>query len=122
MFDSLKGMAGMASLMRDLPRIRARLGEVRARAETTRVTATSGGGAVTVVATCKLTIERVEIDPNLLAALGSDAANRDFAAELIREATNDALERARSAMMDALAEAARDLDLPISPAQLKEFL
>ena len=124
MLDGFKNMAAMANLMRDLPRIKARLGEVRERAETTKVAATSGGGAVTVVASCKLTIESVSVEPALIAALAGSGGpeSQALAADLIREATNLALERARLSMMEALAEAARDLDLPFSPDQLKELL
>ena len=124
MLDGFKNMAAMANLMRDLPRIKARLGEVRSKAESTRVAASSGGGAVTVVASCKLTIESVSVEPALLAALAGSGGpeSQALAADLIREATNLALERARLSMMEALAEAARDLDLPISPEQLKELL
>jgi len=124
MLDSFKNMAAMANLMRDLPRIKARLGEVRERAESTKVAASSGGGAVTVVASCKLTIESVSVEPALLAALAGSGGpeSQALASDLIREATNLALERARLSMMEALAEAARDLDLPISPEQLKELL
>lgn len=124
MLDGFKNMAAMANLMRDLPRIKARLGEVRAMAENTRVAASSGGGAVTVVASCTLTIESVRLEPALVAALAGSggAESQALAAELIREATNLALERARQSMMDALAEAARDLNLPVSPEQLKGLL
>jgi DNA-binding protein YbaB len=117
MLDGFKNMAAMANLVRDLPRIKARLGEVRTMAENTR-------GAVTVVASCKLTIESVRLEPALVAALAGSGGpeSQALAAELIREATNLALERARQSMMEALAEAARDLNLPVSPEQLKELL
>ncbi len=124
MFDSIKNLGAMAGLMKDLPRIKTRLEEVRRRAESSRVAATAGGGAVTAVASGRMRIESVVIEPALFAAFASaeDPVNRALATELIREATNAALEKAQAMMAEMLAEAARDLDLPISPEQLKGLL
>ena len=46
MFDSLKGMAGMAGLMRDLPKLKARMQRVKEDLNRITVTAETGGGAV----------------------------------------------------------------------------
>jgi DNA-binding protein YbaB len=127
MFDALKNLGGnlggMASLMKDLPKIKAKMEEVRRKAEHIRVAASSGGGAVTVVASGKLRVESIVLDPYCAKAVADDdPANRALAVELIREATNLALDQAQAAMANELATAARDLNLPISPEQLKEFL
>ncbi|MDZ4756186.1 MAG: YbaB/EbfC family nucleoid-associated protein [Phycisphaerae bacterium] len=123
MFDSLRNIGSMAGLMKDMPKIRAKLEEVRAKAETTRVAASSGGGAVTVVSSGKLRIESIDVDPIVARSMaGDDPVNRALAIELIREATNSALDRAQAAMAESLAGAARELNLPISAEQLKELL
>lgn len=122
MFDSLKNLGAMASIMKDMPRIKARMEEVRRKAEMSRVAAASGGGAVTVVASGRLRIESITIDPAVFAAGGGDPESRALASELIREATNAALERAQATMAEMLGEAARDLNLPISTDDLKGLL
>lgn len=124
MFDSIKNLGAMAGIMKDLPRIKQKMGEVRIRAEQTRVAASAGGGAVTAVASGKMRIENITIDPVVFTAMAAndDPANRVLAVELVREACNLALERAQGTMAEMLADAARDLNLPISPEQMKEFL
>lgn len=124
MFDSIKNLGAMAGIMKDLPRIKQKMGEVRIRAEQTRVAASAGGGAVTAVASGKMRIENITIDPVVFTAMAAndDPTNRVLAVELVREACNLALERAQGTMAEMLADAARDLNLPISPEQMKEFL
>ena len=46
MFEGFKGMAGLAGLMKDLPKIKAKMQEVRQRLGERSVTAETGGGAV----------------------------------------------------------------------------
>lgn len=124
MFDSIKNLGAMAGIMKDLPRIKQKMAEVRVKAEQTRVAASAGGGAVTAVASGKMRIENITIDPVVFTAMGEndDPANRVLAVELVREACNLALERAQQRMAEMLADAARELNLPISPDQLREFM
>lgn len=122
MFDSLKNLGAMASIMKDMPRIKARMEDVRRKAESTRVAATSGGGAITVVASGKLRIESITIDPAVFAAGGGDPESRALASELLREAINGALDRAQSTMTEMIGDAARDLNLPISTDELKGLI
>ena len=124
MFDSLKNLGAMASIMKDLPRIKARMADVKRNAESTRVAASSGGGAVTVVASGRLRIESITLEPAIGASVftGTDQENRALAAELIREACNSALDKAQQAMAEMLADAARELNLPISTDELKGLL
>ncbi|MBL9118642.1 MAG: YbaB/EbfC family nucleoid-associated protein [Phycisphaerae bacterium] len=124
MFDSIKNLGAMAGIMKDLPRIKQKMGEVRMRAEQTRVAASAGGGAVTAVASGKMRIENITIDPVVFTAMAErdDPANRVLAIELVREACNLALESAQQRMAEMLADAAKDLNLPISPEQLREFM
>jgi nucleoid-associated protein EbfC len=124
MFDSIKNLGAMAGIMKDLPRIKAKMAEVRMRAEQSRVAASAGGGAVTAVASGRMRIENITIDPVVFQAMASDSdpTNRVLAVELVREACNLALERAQQTMAEMLGDAARDLNLPISPEQLREFM
>ena len=50
MFDALKGMAGLGSLMKDLPRLKENLEKAKAELAEMTVEAEVGGGAVVAVA------------------------------------------------------------------------
>ncbi|MHC4108853.1 MAG: YbaB/EbfC family nucleoid-associated protein [Planctomycetota bacterium] len=76
MFDSLKGMAGLAGLLKDLPRIKAKMEQVKQRLGEQTVTAETGGGAVQVTANGLLRVVSLEVDQSLLRGL-VDPANPD---------------------------------------------
>ncbi len=108
MFEGLKGMAGMASLMRDLPRLQARMEEVKASLATLRLESTSAGGTVRVVVTGALEVAEVEINGEPHGDL----------AQLICVTTNDAIRAAREEVQRRLTEAADELGLPLPPGGL----
>ncbi len=124
MFEALKGAAGLAGLMKDLPRIKAKMEHVRQELERLEVDGSSGGGAVRVVATGKLRIKSISIDQPLMQGLleSSGDEGTDVAAGLITEGVNDALENAQAAAARAIQEAASDLDLPIPPSAITGLL
>jgi hypothetical protein len=119
MFESLKGMAGMAGMLKDMPRIKAKIAELRERLARTTVEAESGGGAVWATVTGELILRGVRIKDSILSALVQrDGANRNLAEELITEAVNGAMDKAREMVKQAMMQAAEDLDLPIPPGAL----
>ncbi len=124
MFDGLRNMAGLAGLMKDLPRIKARMEEVQQRLEKITVEASTGGGAVTVTANGKMRITRVRVDPALLAGLvdANDPADREIAEELIAGAVNAALEKSKERAAEEFQEAAGELGLPVPPGGLQGLL
>ena len=124
MFDSLKGMAGMAGMLRDLPRIKARMAEIKRELERVMVESQIGGGAVRVIANGHMRIISIRIDPSLMASLidSSKADNRALAEDLIAGAVNGALEKAKSAAANKFGDAARELNLPIPPGGLEALL
>jgi DNA-binding protein YbaB len=105
MFEGLKGMAGMASLMRDLPRIQARMEEIKASLSELRVESTSEGGVVKVIASGTMEIVDIVIDG-------------EADPELLRDTVNRALVAARSEAQRRLTEAAEELGLPMPPGGL----
>ena len=107
MFEGLRNMAGLAGLMKDLPRIKAKMDEVQERLERITVEASTGGGAVTVTANGKMKIMSVKVDPALLAGL-VDA--------------NAAIEKARERAGAEFQEAAQDLGLPIPPGGVQGLM
>lgn len=124
MFDNLKGMAGLAGLMKDLPRIKAQMEEVKARLETMTVDAETGGGAVRATANGHLRIVNLHIDHALMGSLIDPARpeDMDLATDLITGAINGALERARELAERELGAAAQDLGLPIPPGGIEGLL
>jgi DNA-binding YbaB/EbfC family protein len=124
MFDSLKGMAGMAGLLRDLPKIKAKMEEVKRDLERVTVEAETGGGAVRVTANGQMRITSVHVDHALMSGLvdSTDADDRAMAEDLIAGAVNAALEKAKHAAGNKMSEAARDLNLPIPAGALGGLL
>ena len=120
MFDGLKGMASLAGMMKDLPKMQARLEQVKAELSSLRVEAETGGGAVRVVATADMNIESVKIDPAMMASLVNADAPDDhrMAEELVTGAVKSAMERAREAAKNHLSAAAAELGLPLPPGGL----
>src|SRR5690606_10131580 len=94
MFEGLKGMAGMANLMKDLPKIKARMEQVRDELGRITVEAETGGGAVRVTANGQLRIVGLHIDQPLVAGLvdSTNPDDRAMAEDLIVGAVNAALE------------------------------
>ena len=124
MFDSLKGMAGMAGLMRDLPKLKARMQRVKEDLNRITVAAETGGGAVRATANGQLRLMKIEIEQPLLSGLvdASDPDDRAMAEDLIVGAVNAAMEKARERAEQEFASAAQDLNLPIPPGGLGGLL
>lgn len=124
MFDNLKGMAGLAGIMKDLPKIKAKMEEVKQRLAELTVDAETGGGAVRATANGQLRIVSLHIDQALFAGI-ADAANPDdrvIAEELITGAINTALEKARELAEQEMSSAAGDLGLPLPPGGLSGLI
>lgn len=115
MFEQLKNMAGMAGIMRDLPKIKARIKQVQEELGRVTVEAQTGGGAVRACANGKMQITRIQIDQPMMSALvdASNAEDRAMAEDLVVGAVNAALEKAKERAQQELANAARELNLPI---------
>ncbi len=120
MFDQLKGMAGLAGLMKDLPKLKARMEEMKERLGEVEVEAETGGGAVRARANGKLRIIEIKIDPALMAGLVDTASadDRAMAEDLVAGAVNAALQKAREAAEEHMAEVAAEMGLPMPPGGL----
>jgi DNA-binding protein YbaB len=124
MFDSIKGMAGLAGLMKDLPRIKARVEAIKAELAETTVEASAGGGAIVVVADGRMRIRSITIDPVVLATLANcdEAEHKGLAEELMAGAVNEALEKAQAMIGARFAAVAQELNLPIPAGGLAGLL
>lgn len=124
MFDQLKGMAGLAGIMKDLPRIKQKMEEVKQRLGEITVDAETGGGAVRATVDGQLNLVRLDIDDAMLSGL-VDVANpedRDMAQDLIVGAVNAAMAKAREAAQQEIQSAAEELGLPIPTGGLGGLL
>ena len=124
MFDSLKGMAGLAGLLKDLPRIKAKMEQVKQRLGEQTVSAETGGGAVQVTANGLLRVVSLDVDQSLLRSLvdPADPDDRALGEDLIVGAVNTALVKAREMAQQELAAAADELGIPVPPGTIERLM
>ncbi len=124
MFDQLKNMAGMASLMKDLPKFQEKAKEVQQRLAEIKVEADTGGGAVRVIVNGQLQVLHIHVDPAMLDGLvtAGNPDDRALAEDLITGAVNSALVKAREAAQQEISQAAQDMGLPIPSGALGNLL
>ncbi len=124
MFENLKGMAGLAGLMKDLPKLKAKMDEIKMRLGEMTVSAETGGGAVQVTANGLLRVVSINLDQSLIIGL-VDPRNPDdrvVAEDLIVGAVNTALQRARELAEREMAAAAGEMGLPLPPGGLSGLI
>ncbi len=122
MFDKLKAATQMVGMLKDLPKLQAKVEEVRARLAHTKVEGSSGGGAVKAVAFCDMRIDSVMLDPSVFRGLSSGSdADRSYANRLVADAVNDALTRARALMADEVGRAASDSGINLPAGLIDKF-
>ncbi len=113
MFDQFKTMGALAGLMKNKDRLHEMGEELKARLADVRATGEAGGGVVRVVASGDFQI--VEVKLNEAAASASDDRSREMLQDLIAEASNEALRRARALAQGEVARMADELGLPGMP-------
>lgn len=124
MFENLKGMAGLAGLMKDLPKIKAKMDEIKMRLGEMTVSAETGGGAVRVTANGLLRVVSINLDQSLIIGL-VDPRNPDdrvVAEDLIVGAVNATLQKARELAEREMAAAAGEMGLPLPPGGLSGLI
>jgi len=121
-FDKLRAATQMAGMLKDLPKLEAKLQEVRARLASTRVEGSAGGGAVKAVAFCDVRIDSVTLDPSVFRGIASgSASDHAYANRLVAEAVNDALARARARLAEELGRAASEIGVDLPPQMLERL-
>lgn len=121
MFDQMKQAAKLASMLKDLPKLKSRMEQVKAELAGRTVDGVSGGGAVVAVVTGQLRVVSIECGPAMVAGL-ADPASRVYAQTLIAEAVNDGMGKAQAMIAAAVHEAAQEMDLPIPEGMLDGLL
>lgn len=114
MFDQLKNIKDIASLMGNLGGLKEKMEQAQAELATKTVQAESGAGAVRITMNGKFEVIDVAIDPAMittLAGVGTDA-DRQMVEELIASAMNAAVLKVQDLLKDTLGEATGGLNLP----------
>jgi DNA-binding YbaB/EbfC family protein len=83
-------MSSIGKLMKQAARMQQQMEEIQAKLAAQTVEATSGGGAVKVVAKCDGTVASIKIDPQAL-----NPADAQLVEDMILTATNQALSQAK---------------------------
>ncbi len=122
MFDKLKTMQALGSLMKNKEQL-AQAGErVKAKIEAMRIEGQAGGGACRAIVNGKMKLLNLTLDPALLAGMAVDEKTRDLATALIKDAINDATEKAQKQVQDLIAREAEELGLGDIGSQIGGFL
>jgi len=111
MFDGLKGMASLAGMMKDLPKMQAQMAEVKSHLNEMKFHAASG--PVRVVVNGGMQVEAIEIDESTEASLEPGRLQ-----DLVRDAINEALQEARDGVKEKLSSVASEMGLPLPPGGL----
>lgn len=112
MFDQMRALGAITSLMKDRQKLADSAARVKERLEAARVQGTAGEGAIVVTMSGAMRVVGVHVEPAMASAFSADEASRNLAQDLIAQATNDAMAKAQAVAREAIAEEARALGLP----------
>lgn len=109
--DKLKAMQAIGSLMKNKDQL-AEAGErIKAKVEAMRVEGEAGGGACRAVVNGKMKLLDLTLDPALLSGMAIDEKTRSLATALIKDAINDATEKAQKQVQELISREAEAMGL-----------
>ena len=100
-------MSGVGKLMKQAARIQRQMEAVQAQLAARTVEATSGGGAVKVVAKCDGTIASIKIDPQAI-----NPSDAQLLEDMILTAANNALSQAKEISTAEMGKVTSGFSLP----------
>ena len=100
-------MPNLGKLMKQAARAQEQIQQIQAQLATRTVEATSGGGAVTVIAKCEGTLVSIKINPQAI-----NPADAQLLEDMIMSAVNQALEQARQISSEEMSKATQGFNLP----------
>jgi DNA-binding YbaB/EbfC family protein len=101
------GGANMGNMLKQAQQLQARMAKLKEDLGTRDVTASAGGGAVTVVASCDLKLKSVVINDELI-----KAGDKDMLQDLVLAACNSALDQAQSTASAEMSKLTGGFKLP----------
>ena len=110
MMDALKAAGAMAQLMKNKDALRDAGVRVKQKLAELRCGGSAGGGAVRVTVSGEMRVMEVHIEPAAASAL-ADSASRVMVEQMIVEATNDALDRAKACAQQEMQREAEAMGL-----------
>src|SRR5579872_3112502 len=100
-------MSSIGKLMKQAARMQQQMEEVQAKLAAQTVEATSGGGAVKVVAKCDGTIASIKIDPQAI-----NPADAQLLEDMVLTAANQALQQAKEISNAEMGRVTAGFNLP----------
>lgn len=120
MFDKLKAAAGVAGLLKDLPRIQEKFVQTKEQLGRIQCAGHSSCRRVRALMNARVELLSVDVDPKFAASASSDAGRAEVQ-QAVAEAVNDAIGHARREAAVRVADAAREMGLPIPPQLLSQL-
>ena len=111
-----KGIANLASLMRQAQQMSGKVQSVNEQLKTQRAQGSAGGGMVEVEVNGIGEMLRLQIDPTLI-----ERGEREMIEDLVPAAVNQALGRAKQLHMEAMQSLTKDLDVPGLNEAISQF-
>ncbi len=106
-------MPNMQQAMKQIQKMQAEMARVQQELEQKTVTATAGGGVITVEISGKLELKKIEIDPEVVS--GDDL---EMLQDLITAAVNEAIKKAQELAANDMAKVTGNLNIPGMPPGL----
>ena len=94
-------------MLRQAQQLQRRMAQLQEELESATVEATAGGGVVKVVVTGKLTVESIEIDPEVVSP-----DDVDILQDLVTAAVNEGLSNAQEMVSSRMGELTGGLNIP----------
>ena len=94
-------------MLRQAQQLQRRMAQLQEELESATVEATAGGGVVKVVVTGKLTVESIEIDPEVVSP-----EDVDILQDLVTAAVNEGLSNAQEMVSSRMGELTGGLNIP----------
>lgn len=109
--DKLKAMQALGSLMKNREQLEEAGERIKAKIESMRVEGEAGSGACRAVVNGKMKLLDLTLDPSLLSGMAVDEKTRDLATQLIKDAINDATEKAQKQVQELIQREAEAMGL-----------
>ncbi len=103
-------MPNMQQAMKQIQKMQAEMARVQQELEQKTVTATAGGGVITVEVSGKLELRKIEIDPEVV-----NPEELEMLQDLITAAVNEGIKKAQDMASSEMAKVTGNLNIPGMP-------
>lgn len=99
---------GLGDMLKQAQQMQETVGEIKAELEQKRLEGTAGGGMVSVIVTGACELVEVKLDPRLL----EEGADKEMIENLVRDATNDGLKKAKEILKQEIGKLTGGFPIP----------